>query len=83
MYVALAYWPELEQDPPPVFGFNQNIIKHDLTFIRKEDARLKVTAVSIGKDNKKTEVELGDPGGEKRTLTYYNLNAKAEGNRGA
>ena len=79
LYSGLAYWPELQQTPPPVFVFSGqqgNIIEHDLTYQDAESVRLKVTAISIGKDNQKTEVQVGDPEGEQRTLTYYNVSKK-------
>ena len=38
--------------------------------------RLKVKAISINRDNTKTEIELGDPEGEQRTSTYYNVSKK-------
>ncbi|MEJ1241400.1 hypothetical protein WBG78_24855 [Chryseolinea sp. T2] len=76
LYVGLAWWPELQQTPPPRFTFNWDIISHDLLYQQAENVRLKVRAISIGDDNKKTEVEVGDPEGELRTLTYYNVPKK-------
>jgi hypothetical protein len=76
LYTGLAYWPELQQSPPPVFTFQKDIIDHDLTFQDAESVRLKVTAISMNEDNTKTEIEVGDPEGEQRTLTYYNVTKK-------
>jgi hypothetical protein len=79
LYCGLSYWLELQQSPPPVFVFSgrqANIIEHDLTYQDKESVRLKVTAISINPDNSKTEIEIGDPEGEQRTLTYYNVSKK-------
>lgn len=73
LYAGLAYWPQLQQTPPPVFTFQKDIIEHDLTYQDAESVRLKVTAISINPDNTKTEIEVGDPEGEQRTLTYYNV----------
>lgn len=77
LYVGLAWWPELQQNPPPRFTFNHDIISHDLSYQTADSVRLRVKAISIGKDDKKTEVEIGDPEGELRTLTYYNVPAKS------
>ncbi len=76
LYAGLAYWPELQQSPAPKFEFNHDIIEHDLTYQDEQSVRVKVRAVSINRDNTKTEVELGDPEGEQRTLTYYNVTKK-------
>ncbi len=76
LYVGLAYWLELQQSPAPKFTFNHDIIEHDLTYRDAESVRLRVTATSINKDNTKMEVQVGDPEGEQRTLTYYNVSNK-------
>ncbi len=47
-------------------------------FKRKEDVRLKVKAISILPDNTRVEVEVGDPDGEQRTMTFYNIKKEAE-----
>lgn len=75
LYVGFAWWPELQQDPNPEFTFNEDIITSNLTYQEANSVRLQVKAISLGKDNKKTEVEVGDPEGEQRTLHYYNLSA--------
>lgn len=79
LYAGLAYWPELQQSPAPIFTFNHDVIEHDLTYQDAASVRLKVTAVSINRDNTKTEVEVGDPEGEQRTLTYYNVSKQTLG----
>jgi hypothetical protein len=57
------------------FEFGRNIIDQgtELSFVLKEDVRIKVKAVSIRPDNTKIETEIGDENGELRTLTFYNL----------
>lgn len=55
------------------FDFNKNIIAENLEYIREEDVKLKVKAISIQPDNSKIEVELGDKDGDQRTLHYFNL----------
>jgi len=57
------------------FRLDYNIVKDDLVFKRKEEVRLKVRAVSVMPDGTKTEVELGDPDGELRSLHFYNVPA--------
>lgn len=76
LYVGLAYWPQLQQNPPPKFTFNWDIIRHDLTYQTAESVRLRVKAASIQNDNSRIEVEVGDPEGELRSLTYYNIPKK-------
>jgi hypothetical protein len=44
-----------------------------LEYVRKEDHKVKVKAISMHPDNTKYEVEEGDEGGDTRTLTFYNL----------
>lgn len=55
------------------FAFQNNIIDDSaLSYIREDDVQLRVSAVSIEK-TKRTEVEVGDPDGETRTMYYYNV----------
>jgi len=49
-----------------------------LMFKRREDVKLKVKCISILSNNKRIEVELGDPDGEQRTKTFYNIKTEAE-----
>lgn len=53
--------------------FERNIIGSGLEFKREEDVKIKVRAISMLPNNKKIQVDVGDPDGEQRTLTYYNL----------
>jgi hypothetical protein len=46
---------------------------NELEFKKKEDVRVKCKAISIAPDNSKIEIEVGDPDGEERTLTYYDM----------
>jgi len=55
------------------FDFNKNIISSNLEFVRSDDVKIKVNAISMNPDNTKTEVETGDADGDSRTLTFYNL----------
>jgi len=53
--------------------FQEDIISSDLEFRREEDVKIKVKGISILPNNTKIEIEEGDPDGEQRTLTYFNL----------
>lgn len=55
------------------FKLGFNIIEDDLTFKRKDQVKLKVKAISNNPVGSKTEVELGDPDGELRTLNFYDM----------
>lgn len=74
LYVGLAYI-----DRPGEVGYNlgKNVIEDKLTFRTADQVRLRVKATSILKDNKHIDVEVGDPDGELRSLTFYNITDKA------
>ncbi len=55
------------------FVFQEDIVSSELQYLRKEDIKIKVKAISIMPNNSKIEVEFGDTDGELRTLNYYNL----------
>lgn len=59
------------------FKLDYNIAKDDLEFKAADQVKLKIRAISNNSNGTKTEVELGDPAGESRTLNFYNL-SKAE-----
>lgn len=72
LYVGLAYWVDHRKEE--VFQFGQNIIDaKNMVYRRKEDIKLKAKAISWTRDNKKIEVEVGDPEGEQRTVHAYGL----------
>jgi hypothetical protein len=52
--------------------------KNDLKYIDNADRLVEVTAVSTMPDGSKLEVTVGDPGGEVKQLTYYNIDSEAE-----
>ena len=64
--------------PTHKFVFEENIIGNSLEYINKDDLRIKVKAVSMQPDNKKLEVETGDPDGEQRTIFAYNITSTSE-----
>lgn len=55
------------------FHFQKNIISDDLEFVRADDTKIKLTAISMLENNKKIQIETGDSDGDNRTLTFYNL----------
>lgn len=70
LYVGVPYTGNgAEHD----FDFNKNIITDDLQFVRDDDVKIKVTAISMLPSNKKIQIETGDSEGDNRTLTFYNL----------
>jgi len=72
LLVGLAYWPQEAQTH--VFGFQRNILNDGHPeYIKADDIKLKVKAVSMMQDNTKHEVEIGDADGEQRTLYFYNI----------
>lgn len=56
---------------------SKDIETDELEFRSKEQIQLTVKAISNNSDGSKTEIELGEPNGESRTLNFYNL-SKAE-----
>ncbi len=54
--------------------FGVNIIDEgtDLEYLRSDDISFKVKATSLLPDNKKIEIEVGDPNGESRQIFKYN-----------
>jgi hypothetical protein len=86
-YGLMAYFRNMDGEPTLYVGFTypfdgrkkesfvhgKNIISNDLEYRRKEDIKLKIKAISIQPDNKRIEVEVGDKGGEVRTVYKYNV----------
>lgn len=70
LYVGLAYKGNGKTHK---FHFQKNIISDDLQFVREDDTKIKLTAISIQPDNSKIKIETGDSDGDSRTLTYYDL----------
>lgn len=56
-----------------LFRLDYDTLEDDLEYMTAEQVKLKVTAISNNPDGSKTEVELGDPDGDGRTLNFYNL----------
>lgn len=54
------------------YSLERNCKGNKLSFKKKEDVKIKVKAINISPDNKRTTYELGDTDGETRTLHFYN-----------
>lgn len=52
--------------------------KPDLTYRNADDVKVKLTATSTESDGEKISVEVGDPDGETRELSYYNIGSESE-----
>jgi hypothetical protein len=74
LYVGLAYWPD--QRVEHKLSFQKHVISSDLEYMRADDVKIKVKAISMKPDNKKIEVEVGDPEGAQKTMHFYNLDEK-------
>ena len=55
------------------FHFQHNVISTSLEYRTKDQAKIKIKAISIKPENTKEEVEVGDSVGELHTLHYYNI----------
>jgi len=61
------------------FDLERNCVATGLTYQKKEDISLKIKVVSTLRDGTKIEVDdIGDPDGNERQLTYYNIESLAE-----
>jgi hypothetical protein len=71
LYVGLAF--QIDQAKEQVFLFERQMIVDgmDLIYLKKEDVKVQIKGVLIGKDNKKTEYTYGDSDGELRTIFQY------------
>lgn len=56
-----------------IFQLDYNIESDSLEFMTKDDVKIAVKAISNNEDGTKTEIELGEEGGDTRTLNFYNL----------
>lgn len=77
LYSGLPFWSDYQRTV--AFKFGHNIIEWpNLKYLKKEDIKIKLRAVSIQPDNSKTEVSVGDEQGELRTFYYHNIASAAE-----
>ncbi len=60
--------------PEVVYHLEENVIGHNLQYLKAEDRRIKIDAVSIKQDNKRLKAKfIGDEDGQTRSLHYYNI----------
>ncbi|HMG93952.1 MAG TPA: hypothetical protein VK589_28025 [Chryseolinea sp.] len=81
LYVGFAYQlgrtTELNENNLLEFGFYKNIIDDsNLSYLRDDDVSIQVTAVNVHPDNTRTEIKVGDPFGDQRTMYFYNVSAQ-------
>ncbi len=79
LYAGLAYSQNTGAVKYALNGTRVNVIDaNNLKWHTKDDVKIKVKAVSIKKDNTRTEVEFGDKDGALRTIHLYNVKSKTE-----
>ncbi|MFY0714130.1 hypothetical protein J1D01_10665 [Seonamhaeicola sp. NFXS20] len=76
--VCGKYYSDDSNEDTVNFHLERNAVSNDLNYRNAEDIILKVKGVSVLKDGKKIEVEIGEDGGDTYQLTYYNIAVKAE-----
>lgn len=95
LYVGFTY--PFDSINTQKFIYGKRIIEEQFEYKRKEDIKVKVKAISVGKNHQKTELEVGDKDGELIDLKIIGLdklalkkfadktlaNAKYEGLRGS
>lgn len=60
------------------YHFQKNCLPDGLQFKNTEDVKVKVKAISVLKNNKRLETEVGDGDGNQTTLHFYNITTIAE-----
>jgi len=73
LYSGIAVVPELQTEHNITFSRDIVMGSDNLIYNKIDDRKIKLVAVSMGLDNQKTEVTVGDADGELRTFYYYNL----------
>jgi hypothetical protein len=75
LFVGFPYSEVLDE---VYYSFQKNLpfAQDSLVFKREEDIKIKLTAISVSKDNVSTQEEIGDTDGEPRTLHFYNLSPR-------
>lgn len=75
IFVGLPYTEQGVADNK--YHLQQNCLVGSLSYRRKEDVRVKLTAISLKPDNTKITIDLGDKDGEAHTMHFYNLSESA------
>lgn len=75
LFVGLPYTEKINSEPAR-YHLQRNVVSTNLQYQSKENIKLQIKAISILKDGKKIEVEVGDKDGQVRTLNYQNITDK-------
>lgn len=73
LYFGLAYRAELQSKH--TIRFDHDVVENDLKYVKEEDVKISLKVISVAPDNSRKEYQFGDPGGEVRTVYYYDKNA--------
>lgn len=76
--VCGKYYADDTEEDVVNFHLERNAVSNDLNYRNEEDIILKIKGVSVLKNGSKVEAEIGEDGGDRYQLTYYNIEAKAE-----
>jgi hypothetical protein len=60
------------------YHFEKNAIAEGLEFRKADDVKIKLTAISMLRNNTTLKVEVGDSDGESHTSHFYNISSEAE-----
>jgi hypothetical protein len=70
LYCGFPYLQTLRHDHTLYFQRDIDDEKSKLEYMLKDEQKIRLKLISIGRDNKRTEVEKGEKDGEQRTLHY-------------
>jgi hypothetical protein len=73
LFVGLAYNLGGKREK---LTFYKDIISDDLEYLKADDIRIKIKAISLLESGGKIEVDAGDPDGDTRTLFKYNVSER-------
>ena len=71
LFSGLDYW--MENENIAKFKFGYNIITDEIQFVKADDVKIKLIAISILPNNKKIEIEIGDADGETRKFWHWGI----------
>lgn len=58
------------------FDFSKNIESSSLKYVKEEDKKVQINVIGMTRNNNKTNVLIGEPGGDKLTIHRYNISDK-------
>lgn len=74
--VVGQYYADDTEAPVIPIHMEEDVVNNNTDFKHADDIRIEIKAVSTLNTGDKIEVTVGDPGGEPRQLTYYNIKDK-------